>query len=59
MSFWEMLCTVNKTLRRCGLEFAAQEFRKQAAECDGDEGMLFTLALNFIRIPGQERGDGI
>ena len=46
---------VSDALMQCGFRDAAAEFRYLAEhECEGDEGMLFTLALNYIRVPGQE-----
>lgn len=55
MSFWEMRAVVNTALKKAGLNQSAHEFRQLVEkECDGDSGMLFTLALLFIRLPGQE-----
>ena len=56
--FWTMRRIVSQVLARCGHLDAAVEFRYLAEhECDGDSGMLFTLALNYIRVPGQEPTD--
>lgn len=54
MSYWDMIATVNTALKKAGLNQAAAEFRKLKDECDNDEGMLFSLALLFVRLPGQE-----
>lgn len=54
MSFWDMMSVVNATLKKAGMNQAAAEFRALSEECDGDNGMLFTMALLFIRVPGQE-----
>ncbi len=53
-SFWTMLAVVNDALKKKGFNAAAQEFRKLSEECDGDNGMLMTMALLFVRVPGQE-----
>ena len=54
MSAWELTSKINRALKQCGFSQAALEFRRLAEECENDEGMLFTLALLFIRVPGQE-----
>lgn len=55
MAYWAMRSTVNLHLKRRELYDAAEEFRYLAEhECEHDVGMLFTLALNYIRVPGQE-----
>lgn len=54
MSAWQILTTVNHALKRAGYSHAAVEFRRVSEECEDDAGMLFTLALLFVRIPGQE-----
>lgn len=55
MSYWSMRWKVNATLNYYGKIAAAREFRYLAEhECDHDVGMLMTLALNYIRVPGQE-----
>lgn len=53
-TFWDLMAKVNARLKRSGLNAAAAEFRSLAAEeCDGDNGMLITLALNYVRVPNQ------
>jgi hypothetical protein len=51
---WQIMAQVTSALKQKGLSQAAQEFRQLATECDDDPGMLFTLALVFITVPGQE-----
>lgn len=54
-TYWDMRKKVSDGLIRSGHRNAAAEFRYLAEhECDGDNGMLFTLALNYIRVPEQE-----
>lgn len=53
-TFWRMRSDVMHALKRAGLNHAAQAFRHLADECDDDVGMLFTMALLYIRVPGQE-----
>jgi len=55
---WEIAKAVSTRLKQAGLLMAAQEFRRQVEYADGDNGMLFTIALHYIRIPGQEPSDG-
>lgn len=50
MSCWEIAKHVSRALKRAGLIQAAREFRRQVPEADNDNGMLFTLALHFIRV---------
>jgi len=50
MSCWQITKLVNERLVKAGLLNAAQEFRRQVPYADNDEGMLFTLALHFIRV---------
>ena len=54
MTFWEMFQVVNRALKRAGLNQAAAEFRQLAEECENDNGMLMTMALLFVQLPGQE-----
>jgi len=51
---WQIMTQVSSILKRKGMSQAAQEFRQLSTECDDDPGMLFTLALVFVTIPGQE-----
>lgn len=53
-TFWAMMSTVSQTLKRHGRPHEASQFLHEARDCDGDEGMLFCIALHFIRLPGQE-----
>ena len=57
-TFWDLLGRVNQSLKHAGLFDKAEEFRALAvSECDGDNGMLLTLALCYVRVPGQEMID--
>jgi hypothetical protein len=57
ISCWEIIKIVNARLKQAGMPSAAQEFRRQA-QLEDDAGMVFTLALHYIRIPGQEPSNG-
>jgi len=50
MTCWQITKIVNERLIAAGLPMAALEFRKQVPYADNDNGMLFTLALHFIRV---------
>jgi hypothetical protein len=54
MSYWTMIAEVNRVLKTAGLSHAAWEFRRLSEECDGDPGMLMTVALLFVRVADQE-----
>lgn len=59
-TFWEQMCLVNAALKRARLFDKAEEFRAIAvSECDGDNGMLLMLALNYVWLPGQNRMEDI
>ena len=54
MTCWDIVRIVNARLKRAGMPAAAEEFRRQAPYADDDNGMLFTLALHYIKVSEEE-----
>ena len=55
MPYWQIMQMVQAALHKNGYGFEAREFAKIAAEeCEGDSGMVLTIALVYVRLPGQE-----